>query len=945
MSTKKVTRKTNPMLDLFCLEAQSQLSVLRESLAALRNDPQNADELKSSDLAATSLKGASKIASLDQIFEVAKAIETIISAAAKGKAILNAKSIDAMDSVIDLVLALVDAADTDLQGWLTEHDQEFVESSELLSALLNGDAVNVDTTKKADKKLAKQDKSLNQKSLDQKKLDQKSLDPKSLDKKNSGPKQDKSKDTNVIADLSMLELFRMEAESQTQTLSDNLMVLENAPDNPDLLEELMRAAHSIKGAARMVGLDNSVSLSHIMEDIFVAAQTGKFTLDSDDMDILLTSVDMIASMAKATAVDYDGWLSRHANELDELGSALSAILEQTSRIKLSFQLNNEIVDEAELDSTAISSGNNNGEARSADNVVRVSAESLNCLQGLAGEALVESRWLASYSDSLLRIKKRQAELVRLLDNLREQLFDIKAGEAINEVMHSAHIKANECRDLLSGGLAELESYDRRSNSLSSRLHREVLQARMRPFSDGVQGFQRLVRELARSLNKDIKLDIRGLDTQVDRDILDKLQAPLNHMIRNAVDHGIEDPDERVAIGKSAQGTIRLEAMHNAGMLSISVQDDGRGIDLEKLREKVVARKMVNKEMAESLSESELLDFMFLPNFSTRDNVTEISGRGVGLDVVHSVVQELRGQIRSSTEIDNGTRFQFQLPLTLSVIRALIVDIAGEPYAYPLARIDQTIKINKATVETMEGRQYFTFGNQHIGLITAHQILGKKSEPVFEDEISVVILGDRVNKYGIVVDEFVGERNLVVHTLDPRLGKVQDIGSASLTENGDPLLIFDVDDLFRSIDLILSGGRLNNLTKQQQDQAPTKASKRVLVVDDSITVREVERNLLQSKGYQVEVAVDGMDGWNAARTSQYDLIVSDIDMPRMNGFEFVSMLKGDDRLKAVPVIIVSYKDREEDRQRGLEVGADYYLTKGSFHDDSLVEAVIDLIGTP
>ncbi|MGD8925851.1 MAG: response regulator, partial [Thioalkalispiraceae bacterium] len=215
----------------------------------------------------------------------------------------------------------------------------------------------------------------------------------------------------------------------------------------------------------------------------------------------------------------------------------------------------------------------------------------------------------------------------------------------------------------------------------------------------------------------------------------------------------------------------------------------------------------------------------------------------------------------------------------------------------------------------------------------------------DEEIPVVVVSDRVNKYGIVVDEFLGERNLVVHTIDPRLGKIQDISSASLTENGEPLLIFDVDDLFRSIDIILSGGRLDRLASQQQEKISAKSSKRVLVVDDSITVREVERNLLQSKGYSVEVAVDGMDGWNAARTSQYDLIVSDIDMPRMNGFDFVSMLKGDDRLREVPVIIVSYKDREEDRQRGLEVGADYYLTKGSFHDDSLVDAVMDLIGEP
>ncbi len=920
--SNKNTRESNQMLDLFCFEAQSQLSVLRENLMALRNDPENADELKSSDIAVTSLKGAAKIASLDQAFDLAKAMEAIINAAIQGKLVLNAGLIDEMDTAIELVLELINAADNDLHSWLTKNNKNFAKKIGILLNLIKADN---DITAAA-KKPTKSGK-------------------KSARKSSTTTKADKSRGANAMADLSMLELFRMEADSQTQKLGEGLMALENTPDNPELLEELMRAAHSVKGAARMVGLEDSVRVSHLMEDVFVAAQKGKFTLEPDDMDILLACVDMVANMAKATSADYDNWLDKHTDVLDELASALSAILEQSPREKLSFVLNKQIVDEEEIDSVTASNVNNKIETNSVDNVVRVSAQSLNRLQGLAGEALVESRWLAPYSDSLLQIKKRQAELVTLLDHLREQLFDIKANEAITEIMYVAHIKANECRDLLSNRLADLESYDRRSNSLSHRLHREVLQARMRPFSDGVQGLQRLVRELARSLNKDVKLDIRGMDTQVDRDILDKLQAPLNHMIRNSVDHGIENPDERVAAGKSAQGTIRLEAMHNAGMLSIAVQDDGRGIDLEKLRKKIVARKMVNEQMAESLSESELLDFMFLPNFSTRDDVTEISGRGVGLNVVHQVVQELRGQIRSSTELNNGTRFQFQLPLTLSVIRALVVDIAGEPYAYPLARIDQTVKINKESIETMEGRQYFTFGNQHIGLITAHQILEKKSQPVFGDEISVVILADRINKYGIVVDQFLGERNLVVHTLDPRLGRVQDISSASLTEKGEPLLIFDVDDLFRSIDIVLSGGRLDVLARGQQDQSSIKQSKRVLVVDDSITVREVERNLLQSKGYQVEVAVDGMDGWNAVRTSQYDLIVSDIDMPRMNGFEFVSMLKGDERLKGIPVIIVSYKDRQEDRQRGLEVGADYYLTKGSFHDDTLVEAVVDLIGKP
>ncbi len=896
------SRQSDPMLDLFCIEAQSQLSVLLEGLSALLQDPTNADELNTLQQAVTSLKGAAKIVSLDMVFDMAVKMEQLFADAALHKTSLDETAIQELQSIVSLLIDLTRAADSDLQAWLDKQQTAFHEKSEWLNAFI--------------------------------------ASPKPVTVKPTEPEVD---ETASMDDLSMLDLFRMEVDNQANILSDGLLSLENDPNNLEVIESMMRAAHSIKGAARMVGLNTSVDVAHLMEDIFVAAQGGKLQIEPEDMDILLVGVDMMVALAQATATDYEQWVKDNSAKIDELSAAFNGILQQSPRQPLSFSLS-ESNDDNEPAPNTTNESNQQSDAAASDTVVRVTAESLNHLQGLAGEALVQTRWLTPFSSSLLQIKKRQAELVTILDRLREKLFDQHQDEQVIEDIQAAHLRANACRDLFNDRLADLESYDRRSNSLSHRLHREVLQARMRPFSDGVQGFQRLVRDLSRKLKKDIRLDIRGLATQVDRDILDKLQAPLTHMIRNSIDHGIETPDERTAAGKPPQGTIRLEAMHSAGMLSISVQDDGRGIDLDLLRDKIVSKGMVTQEMADKLSESELLDFMFLPNFSTKDTVTELSGRGVGMDVVHSVIQELRGQIRSSTELHKGTRFQFQLPLTLSVIRALLVDIAGEPYAFPLARIDQTIKINKQSIETMEGRQYFTYGNQHIGLITANQILAKNSSPRFSDELSVVILGDRINKYGIVVDKFLGERNLVVHTLDPRLGKIKDISSASLTEQGEPLLIFDADDLLRSIDIILSGGRLDKLDNQQT-VSEKQQGKRILVVDDSITVREVERNLLQEKGYLVEVAVDGMDGWNAARTNSYDLIVSDIDMPRMNGFEFVSMLKNDDRFRDVPVIIVSYKDRKEDRERGMEVGADYYLTKGSFHDDTLIEAVIELIGEP
>ncbi|HEB98944.1 MAG TPA: hybrid sensor histidine kinase/response regulator, partial [Thiotrichales bacterium] len=467
-------------------------------------------------------------------------------------------------------------------------------------------------------------------------------------------------------------------------------------------------------------------------------------------------------------------------------------------------------------------------------------------------------------------------------------------------------------------------------------------SRMRPFADGVRGLQRMVRDIARELGKQVQFEIEGLNTQVDRDILEKLEAPINHLLRNALDHGLETPEERRAAGKPEQARLRLAAMHSSGMLSIVVEDDGRGMDLEVLRRKIVERKMVSEEMARDLSEAELMDFIFLPGFSTRDQVTEISGRGVGLDVVHSVVQEMHGVVHAHAEPGRGMRFHMQLPLTLSVMRSLMVEIGGEPYAFPLAQIHRSLKLPRGAIETMEGRQYFTLGNQHVGLVDACQLLELEGAGTDNDEICVVVLGERMDRYGFVVDGFLGEKSLAVLPLDPRLGKVRDVAAASILENGDPCLILDVEDMLRSADLLVSGSRLQRIGDRAARQEE-KARKRILVVDDSITVREVERNMLANRGYEVEVAVDGMDGWNAVRTGDYDLVISDIDMPRMNGFEFVSMIKNDPKLRTLPVMIVSYKDREEDRDRGLEVGADYYLTKGSFHDETLLDAVADLIG--
>jgi two-component system, chemotaxis family, sensor histidine kinase and response regulator WspE len=753
-----------------------------------------------------------------------------------------------------------------------------------------------------------------------------------------------------LSQLSMLDLFRMEVDSESQTLTAGLLALERDPKAADQLERCMRAAHSLKGAARIVGLSAGVSVTHAMEERFVAAQQGRIALQQGHIDELLRGVDLLQQMARTAEKDMDRWETQKLAEV-------SAFLDALSLVEVSQPPTREVgpaqahparphearPHEAKPQDEGLPvtlRGEESGEAGQGG-VLRVTAENLNRLLGLAGESLVESRGFKSFANSLLRLKRGQYELQRALDRLREQFSQQRMSDGAQAALAEAQQHALDCQQFLAQRLVEMDTFDRRAADLSHRLYDGALACHMRPFADGVQAFPRMVRDLARTLGKQLRLDIAGQDTQVDRNILEKLEAPLGHLLRNALDHGIESPEERLAAGKSAEAVLGIEARHNAGRLQVTVADDGRGIDLERLRAAVIERKLSSAETAAKLTDVELLEFLFLPGFSMKEAVTDISGRGVGLDVVQSVLKQIRGTVRIVTRRGEGTRFQLELPLTLSVARTLLVEVGAEAYAVPLAYIRRALKLAQRDIEMLEGRAHFNLDGRSIGLVTAHQILGVVPPQAAPDLLAVLVLGDATHLYGLIVDRFLGERELVVQTLDGRLGKIKDIAAGALMEDGSPALILDVEDVIRSIEKLATTGSLSGVARDALDAAGKR--KRVLVVEDSFTVRELERKLLVNSGFEVEVAVDGMDGWNAARTGHFDLVITDVDMPRMDGIELVTLIKKDPHLKSLPVMIVSYKDRPEDRRRGLDAGADYYLAKGSFHDETLLHAVVDLIG--
>ena len=551
-------------------------------------------------------------------------------------------------------------------------------------------------------------------------------------------------DLKNLSDLSMLELFRMEVETQSAILTQGVLGLEQDADAPQRLRELMRAAHSLKGAARIVGRKSAVRIAHAMEDCFVAVQEEKQTLSAGLIDALLAGIDLLNRVAQVPDEALESWEASRWEEMETFLRSLLSLaqaLGEHSEIAKPTELADPPAATKPLEKTSLSSAAPSSAA--SDRVLRITADNLDRLMGLAGEALVTKCFLDDFAAGMLRQKRLQRQLGHVLEGLREILPQVSLDERTAGQLTELRDRASDCQQSLVDRMADFEQFSRRFAGFSGRLYHEVLDCRMRPFGDGIQGFQRMVRDVARSLGKTVRLEVKGESTAVDREILERLKAPLDHLLRNSLDHGIETPAERQGSGKPAEGLLQLEACHSAGMLLVTVADDGWGIDPEVLRKAVVQKKLTTAETAQKMTEAELLEFLFLPGFTLKESVSEISGRGVGLDVVQTMVKEVGGRVRVTSRKGHGIKFQVELPLTLSVVRTLLVEIAGEPYAFPLARIDRALKLPRDRIESLQGRQHFVLDEERIGLVAAHQVLDLEESSPSAAEASIMVLGEKV----------------------------------------------------------------------------------------------------------------------------------------------------------------------------------------------------------
>lgn len=744
------------------------------------------------------------------------------------------------------------------------------------------------------------------------------------------------------SELSMLELFRMEAEQQAGILTDALLSADDQGDFKERINTMMRAAHSLKGAARLVECDQVVRLAHGLEDNLVRVESGALKLDPTLVDLMLEGVDMIEEVAleirdgKSLSESLSTQIENLLGTLQRFGSAHEPSQEEDTKTAELREWDRRRQDRRQEPRRGVES-----DVALVERTVRLSVEQFDELISLAGEAQSGARWLRPYTAALRRLKRQQWELVFDVEDLREQLRQIGLREDLLQRVNDIQQRLSQGRDFLQEKVSELEVFDVKLEALATRLHAEVMSSRMRPFRDGVRGLPRIVRAIARGVGKEVHLSLSGMDTLVDREILQLIEAPLSHLLNNAVDHGVETPEERVRIGKPREGNIELQAYQQRGLVVVRVTDDGRGIDRQRVTDKLVARKMIERAMAEAMTDRELFEFILLPGFSTRDEVSTLSGRGVGLDAVAEMLKEVGGSLEIASRPGAGSEFMLRFPVTRTIVHSLIVIIAGEPYAIPLNRVDRILKIARRDVEDNGAERFASVDGVQLLLVDAAKLLELDARPTFPVALSVLMVPTSERIVGLVVDKVINEKELIVRPMPESLGKVRDVSATATLDNDEPVFILDVDEMLQRarVTALQALGRIATASAAELHVS----RKRILVVDDSITVRELERQMLTSDGFEVAVAVDGLAGWNALKNDVFDLVITDVDMPRLDGMQLVRMIRADETLQQLPVIMVSYIDREEDGQRALAAGATRFVAKSSFHDDTLRRQVRELIG--
>ena len=755
----------------------------------------------------------------------------------------------------------------------------------------------------------------------------------------------------------LLSTFKVEAQEHIKAISSGLIELEKRPPadvQAQIVESLFREAHSLKGAARAVNIPDIETVCQSLESVFSLLKKGSIPLSQEVFNTLYRTNDifriLLSSLEEGQAPPEKGHIS--------------GVIQELSWIERG-ELRERAAEEERMPVTVPPSPQH--PAAPAPDIgmetVRVSSAKLSSLL-LEAEEMLSSKLIAGYLSANLReitsmIKLLKEECAKVyLETLAErgtpfhrreerrgkgrQLKGKQQGANLHKYFEwvQTHIKSIE------GSLAGLTESTRQFNSSLGKMVDNLLddmkKMTMLPFSTLLEGFPLLVRNISHEQGKDIDMVVHGEVMEIDRRILEEMKDPLVHLIRNCVDHGIERPQMREAANKPRQGTIKIEiSQREGGKFEIVVSDDGRGIDTAKVKEAAVKNGVLSKAEADVLSDQESLYLIFSSGFSTSPIITDISGRGIGLAIVREKVERLGGTILIETGVNTGTTFRIILPLTVATFRGVLVRAADQLFILPTLNVERALRVKNDEIRTVENRETVELNGRAVSFVRLNSILElplKKGRGEGSGFTTVLVLSVAEKRIAFGVEEMLNEQEVIVKTLGNQLTRVRNIAGAALLGSGKAVPILNIHDLMKSAVKVAVSAREEVVPEEEVAGEP----KSILIAEDSITSRMLLKNILESAGYNVKTAVDGIDAITALKTQDFDLVVSDVEMPRMDGFDLTAKIRSDKKLTELPVVLVTVLERKEDREKGIEVGANAYIVKSSFNQSNLLEVVKRLI---
>jgi two-component system chemotaxis sensor kinase CheA len=721
---------------------------------------------------------------------------------------------------------------------------------------------------------------------------------------------------------SLMSTFVEEVADHVRTFNRDLLALESGQGDPaSLLQSLFRTAHNLKGAARAVDVDLVESACHGLEDILARARDGERPLDAEGFKILFATADAIQD-AGARLKEKQ---SLTASPLAALTSHLMATAPGAGAQPVPAP-----PPTPPPLPTATAPGQPMLDRREGD-TLRVSADKLDTVLARSGELLLAVRQTERRRDEWTTLEEAASGLAADFRRL-QTLISPGAATKTRAAVQQVGAGIDKLKDGLERAVADAATGGRGLVRTAGDLDSGVRSLRMVPFAEAGQGLERTVRDLAKAAGKEVVFKLVGHEVELDRAVAERLKDPLLHLVRNAVDHGIEAPPERAAAGKPPLGIITVSAALKGAQVEIAITDDGRGLDRERIREEARAR-----GLPESTEDRDLLALVFHPGLSTARALTAVSGRGVGLDVVKSQVNALHGTVGLESVAGAGTTFTLTVPLTITLIRALLVESAGRTFAMATTLVMGLRRLIPTEVRNVGGREMLAVNHGLLPLVSLAEALGLPAPRRERGQGGFVVLVEAgTSRVAFVVDELLAEQDLVVTSLGRRLRRVPNVAGCALLEDGGIALILSAAELADSA-LQAPARRL-----LMPGAAPEAIRRRLLVADDSVTTRTLEKAILEEAGYEVRLAADGHQAWRILQEEAIDLVVADIEMPGMDGFTLTETLRRSTALRRIPVVLVTSLSTDKDRARGLEVGADAYIVKSGFDRSGLLEAVGQLL---